>query len=84
MEITIDTPKAVREKYGYGPIFLNSIQCIKCQDIIVSKHRHDYVTCSCYSVAVDGGSHYLRRAYSKLSDFKELSILFNNANGENK
>jgi len=39
----------------------NSVTCMACGDRIVSKHRHDYVFCTCGSVAVDGGQEYLRR-----------------------
>jgi hypothetical protein len=33
-------------------------------DIITSVHRHDFVRCECGKVAVDGGTHYLRRLWS--------------------
>ena len=29
--------------------------CIKCMETIESKHVHDYKTCRCGSVAIDGG-----------------------------
>lgn len=32
-----------------------TVKCRKCNDIITSKHRHDFVWCECNSVAVDGG-----------------------------
>src|SRR5699024_3968155 len=31
------------------------VKCLKCIDIITSKHRRDFRACSCESVAVDGG-----------------------------
>ncbi len=34
----------------------NSIKCNLCQDIIVSKHTHDFVSCKCGSCSVDGGN----------------------------
>ena len=34
------------------------VKCRACGDIIKSKHRHDYVTCSCGEVSVDGGEDY--------------------------
>ena len=43
-------------------IVQNAATCNKCDDFIVSKHRHDYVTCMCGNVSVDGGQAYLRRA----------------------
>jgi hypothetical protein len=42
-------------------IVQNAVTCNKCDDFIVSKHRHDFVTCSCGAVSVDGGQSYLRR-----------------------
>lgn len=55
-------------------IIKNAIQCRKCGDIIESKHVHDFVTCSCGAVAVDGGHDYLRRCGNK-EDIIELSIV---------
>lgn len=42
-------------------IVQNAVTCNKCDDFIVSKHRHDFVTCKCGAVSVDGGQSYLRR-----------------------
>jgi HD-like signal output (HDOD) protein len=42
-------------------IVQNAVICNKCGDFIVSKHRHDFVTCKCDAIAVDGGQEYLRR-----------------------
>jgi hypothetical protein len=39
----------------------NAAQCKKCGDLIVSKHRHDFVKCKCGAIAVDGGLAYIRR-----------------------
>ncbi len=44
-------------------IIRNSVRCKKCGDEIESKHRHDFVTCSCGNVSVDGGHAYYRRAF---------------------
>ena len=53
-------------------IIKNIIKCNKCGDIIESKTVHDFRFCSCGSVAVDGGTNYLRRCGNK-EDWKELS-----------
>jgi hypothetical protein len=45
-------------------IIQNAVICLGCGDFIVSKHRHDFVTCTCGSISVDGGQDYLRRAGS--------------------
>ena len=42
----------------------NSIKCNLCQDIIVSKHTHDFVSCKCCCCSVDGGNSYLKRRKS--------------------
>lgn len=42
-------------------IIQNAVTCLGCGDFIVSKHRHDFVTCTCGSISVDGGQSYLRR-----------------------
>jgi len=57
----IDTPKAEREKLHIGDIYENAAVCKKCDDYIRSRNRHDFRTCSCGSIFVDGGSHYTRR-----------------------
>ena len=55
-------------------IIRNMIKCNKCGDIIESKSTHDYVTCKCGAVAVDGGHDYLRRC-GHIEDWTELSIV---------
>ena len=49
-------------------IITNKIKCKSCKDIIESKHRHDYRTCKCGKVSVDGGKDYLRRGFSGTQD----------------
>ena len=55
-------------------ILKNAIRCNLCGDEIESKHRHDYVQCSCGTCAVDGGHDYLRRNTKSSDCFVELSI----------
>lgn len=39
----------------------NVIKCLECNEVLESKHRHDFVQCSCPNRAfVDGGSEYVR------------------------
>ena len=53
----------------------NKIQCNFCKDIIESVHRHDFVSCFCSRVSVDGGKDYLKRCFveSPEIDYTELS-----------
>jgi len=42
-------------------IVYNSVKCLECNEVLVSRHVHDYVTCSCPNDAmVDGGNEYER------------------------
>lgn len=43
-------------------IIRNRCKCAKCGDVIESKYRHDFVTCKCGAIAVDGGKDYLKRS----------------------
>lgn len=54
-------------------ILVNKIKCKKCGDVIESKSRHDFKSCSCGAVAVDGGHDYIRRG-GKSDDYEELSV----------
>ena len=53
-------------------IKVNKARCKKCGDVIESKHRHDFRTCKCEAIFVDGGKDYIRRGGSP-SDCEELS-----------
>lgn len=61
-------------------IIHNRIRCNKCEKVIESHHRHDFVWCDCVDdhddgrhngCAVDGGKDYLRRVGG---DYEELSV----------
>jgi hypothetical protein len=54
----------------------NMIRCLSCNDIIESAHTHDYKTCGCGSVSIDGGLEYAKRSFPSGEPaewFKELS-----------
>ena len=38
----------------------HKLKCKLCEDIIESKHRHDFKSCKCGSISIDGGSVYTR------------------------
>lgn len=63
----MDTPK----KYYREVIVSNKAHCLLCDTVIESTHGHDFKTCPCGNLSVDGGKNYLRRAYSsdKLLEF---------------
>lgn len=65
-------------------ILKNAAQCLVCMDIIESKHRHDFVCCSCWKtdellppekhtrIFVDGGLEYLRFGAGNAAQFRPL------------
>jgi hypothetical protein len=39
----------------------NAAQCRTCGTVLESKYRHDFQTCICGKISVDGGKDYIRR-----------------------
>ena len=62
-----------KKQYTRTIIRRNSAICLKCNEEIESKHRHDFVSCGCGSIFVDGGRDYLRRG-GELAKLKDTSI----------
>lgn len=58
-------------------IITNAAICLKCNETIESTHRHDFVTCSCGNLSVDGGHSYLRRAF-KTDEWQDVSVSSDN------
>lgn len=56
-------------------ILRNLAECRKCGEVIESKHRHDFVTCKCGAISVDGGRAYLKRSAKDLDDLIERSVM---------
>jgi hypothetical protein len=44
-------------------IVRNSARCLECFEEVESKNTHDFVTCSCGNLSVDGGKDYLKRSF---------------------
>lgn len=63
-----------RDVFGMETIVRNAVRCKICGDEIESKSTHDFVTCSCGNVSVDGGHEYIRRCYQFEDKFEELSV----------
>lgn len=55
-------------------ILRNAAQCLKCLDTIESKTVHNWVSCKCGAIFVDGGHEYQRWG-GRPEDFKSLSEL---------
>jgi len=54
-------------------IISNKAKCLICGDVIESKHRHDFVTCTCGNLAIDGGKDYCKRSVKEVDMYEELS-----------
>ena len=56
-------------------ITVSTIQCPKCKDTIYSRTRHDFRSCSCKSIFIDGGLDYTRTGALKEDiDINNLEI----------
>lgn len=53
-------------------IRLNQVRCLQCGDLPVSLSDHDFRSCKCGNVSVDGGRSYLRRVF-KTKEWEEIS-----------
>jgi len=52
----------------------NSATCNHCKDELESKHRHDFVKCSCGKLAIDGGKDYGRTLFETVEGYTNTSI----------
>lgn len=59
--VTKSSTKNQRRKFDIGDIFINAAVCLTCSDYIRSMHRHDFKSCKCGDLIVDGGSWYAKR-----------------------
>jgi hypothetical protein len=55
-------------------LLVNKAQCRACGDIIESKSVHDFVSCDCDAIFVDGGREYQRCGADSWDNFWDLSI----------
>ena len=57
----------------YKKVMVNKAKCKKCGEILESKFNHDFKTCSCKSLSVDGGLDYIRRSCKDKNLYEEMS-----------
>ena len=50
----------------------NRAQCRVCNDIVESTFRHDFVSCSCGEIFVDGGLAYARAGAKNFENFIDM------------
>ena len=56
-------------------ILSNQARCKLCDDTPFSRHRHDFQSCRCGEIAVDGGTEYIRRLAKDMSNLDDMSIV---------
>lgn len=59
-----------------------AIQCNLCDDIIYSVNRHDFRSCECGNVSIDGGKDYTKISFAKKGSFTNgiINLLTNEFN----
>lgn len=67
-----DDIKALRDLKPEPRIIRNRIRCRRCDDTIESHSQHDFRSCSCGAVFVDGGHSY-QRIGGEPEDWENLS-----------
>ena len=73
--VSKESSQADRKNWNIGDWYINAAECHICGDIPRSRNRHDYRSCKCGAISVDGGSWYLRRI-GNLDGYIERSIKF--------
>ena len=54
-------------------ILRNSARCRSCGTHITSRHRHDFVSCKCGAIFIDGGLDYIRTGFHNSDDFESTA-----------
>lgn len=63
----------LKEKGIRKVLTLNSVRCLECNEVLVSKSQHHFVSCSCKNQCfVDGGKLYLRYGAVDLNKVENL------------
>ncbi len=51
----------------------NAARCLDCGNLLYSQTRHDFKTCECGNLSVDGGSAYTRRGFRDTARIQEIT-----------
>ena len=57
----------------YKKVSVNKAKCLICGEVLESKFPHDFKTCKCENLSVDGGLDYIRRGYKNKDSYEELA-----------
>ena len=67
------TEEELRDEHPRDKVLTrNAARCLECGDEIESTHRHDFRTCSCGSISVDGGLSYAKRTWREGCSYLDL------------
>lgn len=74
----------MRRRKPKPPFYGAKVRCVHCGDTLQSTHVHDFVSCTCGKVAIDGGSKYCKMSADLTGDRFPYEILDpgNYENGE--
>lgn len=56
--------------------YYNALFCHKCENVIYSKYRHDFQTCRCESISIDGGKDYIKVSAMSNAEYEHVTIDF--------
>ena len=72
-EETRDTPAdREQEEPVRDRLTRNAARCLVCDQVVESKHVHDFVTCPCGNLSVDGGLEYSRVLANDMKKVQDL------------
>lgn len=60
---------------GRRKVIRNAARCLGCGVTVESRHRHDFKTCTCGNLSVDGGHAYLRTVVERPELMEDLSVV---------
>jgi len=61
---------------------VNAIKCPKCKDTIFSRARHDFRSCSCDNIFIDGGFDYIRVGGDGIETIKVFELEIEQTKGQ--
>lgn len=56
---------------------ISAIKCKKCGDVIYSRAAHDFRSCSCGTISIDGGFGYSKVTFKNIDDFCNINLYLN-------
>lgn len=51
-----------------------AVHCLSCDAVVYSVNRHDFRSCSCGEVAIDGGKEYTKVSFKDKNNFNQVTV----------